>query len=401
MIYKRFYLIIISVFIFLSACSSGHNVRICLISCPNNFSVLTKKQLIELPEPQKDGFIFEGWYFDKNFQNPLTQDSLRKLNKNVTLYPKWKPIVYKIKYNLNGGQALGELIEQYTILSNEIVLPKAEKRGFKFLGWADEKGEFRENINPKELRDFELSAVWSQRRLIKIEIANQPDKLEYLIGQKLDLTGLKIKAEFDNGEAEIIDIQEALVEGYDCLTAGQQTLTVIYNYDGEEFYCRFDIIVIGDDQDIGIGDDEGDKTEGDGDEINDETDEIGIGDNNTGEIEDDKQDEENDAALRNVFEFLELDNEVWITGVKSGIYGNSLTIPAQYNNKPITKVLSYAFSFLLELNEIYVEPRNALLTVSADAFFMFHQVDFYIKCGAQYFALEGDLGFLFYNIYYL
>ena len=51
-------------------------------------------------EPTKKGYTFEGWTLDGgsspyNFAEPV--------NKDIKLVAKWKPIVYKIDYVLNGG----------------------------------------------------------------------------------------------------------------------------------------------------------------------------------------------------------------------------------------------------------------------------------------------------------
>ena len=55
-----------------------------------------KEQSLDLPKPQKEGYEFEGWYFDCNFKTAATRSDLRRLKENVTLYPKWTPIKYAI-----------------------------------------------------------------------------------------------------------------------------------------------------------------------------------------------------------------------------------------------------------------------------------------------------------------
>ena len=37
----------------------------------------------------KPGFIFDGWYYDKNFQLPITKTGVGSVNKDLVLYAKW------------------------------------------------------------------------------------------------------------------------------------------------------------------------------------------------------------------------------------------------------------------------------------------------------------------------
>lgn len=42
-----------------------------------------------LPTPERMGYIFEGWYYDKAYTMPYEDGSLYLVMDNVTLYPKW------------------------------------------------------------------------------------------------------------------------------------------------------------------------------------------------------------------------------------------------------------------------------------------------------------------------
>ncbi len=54
------------------------------------------KEVIEIPEnPEKDGYTFDGWYWDNNkWENPLTLDSLSNapLSADIRVYAKWNCI---------------------------------------------------------------------------------------------------------------------------------------------------------------------------------------------------------------------------------------------------------------------------------------------------------------------
>ncbi len=60
-----------------------------------SFSVETEK--ISLPVPERKGYIFAGWYADKDFVSEVkTKEDLEY--RNTTLYAKWEPITYKVMF---------------------------------------------------------------------------------------------------------------------------------------------------------------------------------------------------------------------------------------------------------------------------------------------------------------
>lgn len=74
---------------------------------------------------------------------------------------------------------------------------------------------------------------------LSLDIASKPTKTTYEIGEKLDLTGLKVKAVYTSGDKVVkeIDLDQATeespdgytVSGFDSTVAGEKTLTVSYN----------------------------------------------------------------------------------------------------------------------------------------------------------------------------
>ena len=59
--------------------------------------------------PEKEGFNFEGWYLDKNFTTPLTNDT--DLKENVALYAKLSKKSYTVKFIADG-----QVIETVSVL---------------------------------------------------------------------------------------------------------------------------------------------------------------------------------------------------------------------------------------------------------------------------------------------
>lgn len=73
--------------------------------------------------------------------------------------------------------------------------------------------------------------------LTGITLETAPDKTEYFAGDKLDLTGAKIKISYMCGDTETADVTDDLLDEYDMEAVGTQTVTVSYS----GFTCSFDI----------------------------------------------------------------------------------------------------------------------------------------------------------------
>lgn len=65
------------------------------------------------------------------------------------------------------------------------------------------------------------------KSVTKIEVT-PPNKLEYIEGQGLDLSGGKVKVFYDNGTSEEIDLTNDMINGYDASIVGKQIIIVTY-----------------------------------------------------------------------------------------------------------------------------------------------------------------------------
>ena len=96
----------------------------------------TGKETIQIPEnPSKDGYAFDGWYWDKDVWNkPFTANSLldAPISSDMSVYAKFTPITYSIKYELDGGTHNNPAA--YTI-ETDLEFADAQKMGYDFKGW--------------------------------------------------------------------------------------------------------------------------------------------------------------------------------------------------------------------------------------------------------------------------
>lgn len=87
------------------------------------------------------------------------------------------------------------------------------------------------------LASFEIEIIY--RPMTFVAVATVPSKLEYNVGEEVDLTGGKIAVGYPEGSYEILDITTDMVSGYDSSKTGIQILTV--NYKG--FNAQLTVIV--------------------------------------------------------------------------------------------------------------------------------------------------------------
>ena len=104
------------------------------------------------PNPTKEGYTFEGWYFDENLEGEqLTKDYFvtRKPKDDIIVYAKWKavtaednPSQYTITFNSNGGDDVDDI----TLAAGEnVAVPNSPTRaGYTFDGWYTDNGTYED-----------------------------------------------------------------------------------------------------------------------------------------------------------------------------------------------------------------------------------------------------------------
>ncbi len=85
---------IVTITIYLFTCNSCGNAVHTIhfeTNAPNviitDIVVTDEAILTELPEPYRDGYVFDGWYVDPNLQIPYELNE--KIRSSFTLYAKW------------------------------------------------------------------------------------------------------------------------------------------------------------------------------------------------------------------------------------------------------------------------------------------------------------------------
>ena len=105
----------------------GHN--------PPGYSVGDASVL--LCEPMKQGYVFTGWYPNSEFAGQPVKSIPYQSGGNLTLYAKWIPNTYTIKFNANGGTSGTMTSLSMTYDASKTLTANVFKRtGYSFVGWA-------------------------------------------------------------------------------------------------------------------------------------------------------------------------------------------------------------------------------------------------------------------------
>lgn len=107
--------------------------------------------LEEFRPPLKMGYEFDGWYWDMNCQYKFSFDQV--IHKSCILYAKWKIKHYRVTYDANGGISSRMNPKSYTYFDPVIELRPAIKKGYRFLGWFDARGNKQNEILPYSIGD--------------------------------------------------------------------------------------------------------------------------------------------------------------------------------------------------------------------------------------------------------
>lgn len=116
-------------------------------------------------EPTKEGYTFEGWYY-----NGTKFDFTTGITRNITLEARWTEATAK-KWVITFDTAGGKYIENLNVVDGQKIeqIPTPTKDGYKFIGWYynDQAFDFETIVT----KNMILTAKWE-----KIETSNEPVK---------------------------------------------------------------------------------------------------------------------------------------------------------------------------------------------------------------------------------
>ncbi len=120
------------------------------INAVTNPASYRRFQRVSLATPTKTGYTFAGWYRDAALKNKVTR--VRKGSTGaVTLYAKWTPIRYHIKFNGNGATSgkVSKLSKREYNVTYRLPANKFKKKYYTFKGWNTKKNGTGKNYKNK------------------------------------------------------------------------------------------------------------------------------------------------------------------------------------------------------------------------------------------------------------
>ena len=113
----------------------SYDKQYCYGSCKIEWS--TDSSTFVLEKAYSDGYTFDGWYVDSLFTKEI-KEIPEDNTDDITVYVKWKPVVYTITYHLVGGVNHHDNPTTYTVLESPKVKDPT-REGAVFLSWRVEK----------------------------------------------------------------------------------------------------------------------------------------------------------------------------------------------------------------------------------------------------------------------
>ena len=137
---------------------------------------------ITLSEPTRDGYTFSNWCTDAGLTTPLSSTIPFATNGNVTLYSKWTPHTYTVRFNKNHDDASGTMADQPFTYGTEQALNAnafTAPTGYMFVGWStttDGEVEYTDgqsvsNLTTEQDAVVNLFAIWGYAYTISYNLA--------------------------------------------------------------------------------------------------------------------------------------------------------------------------------------------------------------------------------------
>ena len=113
--------------------------------------VIYGKEPVKPADPKRTGYAFTGF-----------APAITAVKGDQTYQATWKPLSYKITYDLAGGENAPENPSAFTVESAEITFATPKRTGYNFEKWVDASGKTVSSLPSGSTEDRKLKAVWTK-----------------------------------------------------------------------------------------------------------------------------------------------------------------------------------------------------------------------------------------------
>lgn len=181
--------IVLLVMLFVAACTPVVSDDITITFDSNGGSAVVSittdgKSYITIPgDPEKDGYIFDGWFWDnETFLEPFYDDDLfnQPVTKSFTVYAKWlvdeEEVFFTVTFNAMGGTFVEAIEVKENQLINAPTAPTRDEHHFE--GWFTDQNfqiawDFAEN---RVVESLTLYAKWRELSHFEVTFVTNTDQ---------------------------------------------------------------------------------------------------------------------------------------------------------------------------------------------------------------------------------
>lgn len=126
-------------------------------------NISNQDYILDLEEPSKNGYTFEGWTTDENSDEvEYVNGDIINTDEDLNFYPVFNVIIYNISYDITTETDPIQLPKTYTV-EDDVTIPNLTKYGYTFKGWTGSNGnelQLNLKINKGTTGDKEYKAYF-------------------------------------------------------------------------------------------------------------------------------------------------------------------------------------------------------------------------------------------------
>ena len=144
-------------------------------------------EITSLPAPNRENYLFEGWYTAADGGKKVTSLSLVK---DTTLYAHWKTVHYTITFDSQGGTAVDPIVADVGNLFT--AMPTTTRENYVFDGWYTEPSGGVRVTQIEDGKDVTLYAHWSEATYVLTFDTQGADTVGPIRFGNADMAGIEL-----------------------------------------------------------------------------------------------------------------------------------------------------------------------------------------------------------------